>query len=117
LLLLDLRQGVVVLRAFGPVIQLGIPERHLERAVPHECFDHLQRGAGIEELGGKGIKPRQRILYAGAEINRLYPGCSISMRGIRVKRDNGVSVMYPEELDSAKSSVTLQSTDRHGILG
>jgi hypothetical protein len=28
-----------------------------------------------------------------------------------------VSVMYPEELDSAKSSVTLQRTDRHGILG
>ena len=25
--------------------------------------------------------------------------------------------MYPEELDSAKSSVTLQRTDRHGILG
>ena len=24
-------------------------------------------------------KPRQRILYAGAEINRLYPRCSISM--------------------------------------
>jgi hypothetical protein len=28
-----------------------------------------------------------------------------------------VSVMYPEELDSATSSVTLQRTDRHGILG
>jgi hypothetical protein len=25
------------------------------------------------------FKPRQRILYAGAELNRLYPGCSISM--------------------------------------
>ena len=24
-------------------------------------------------------KPRQRILYAGAELNRLYPECSISM--------------------------------------
>ena len=44
--------------AFGPVIQLGIPERHLERAVPHEFFDHLQRGAGIEELGGKGMPQR-----------------------------------------------------------
>ena len=28
-----------------------------------------------------------------------------------------VSVMYAEELNSAKSSVTLRSTDRHGILG
>jgi hypothetical protein len=55
LLLLDLRHSVVVLRAFGPVIQLGIPERHLERTVPHAFFDHLQRGAGIEELGGKGM--------------------------------------------------------------
>jgi hypothetical protein len=26
-----------------------------------------------------GNKPRQRILYAGAELNRLYPECSISM--------------------------------------
>ena len=38
-------------------------------------------------------------------------------QGIRVKRDSVVSVMYPEGLDSAKSSVTLQRTDRHGILG
>jgi hypothetical protein len=28
-----------------------------------------------------------------------------------------VSVMYAEGLHSAMSSVTLQSTDRHGILG
>jgi hypothetical protein len=26
-----------------------------------------------------GAKPRQKILYAGAELNRLYPGCIISM--------------------------------------
>ena len=38
-------------------------------------------------------------------------------QGIRVERDTWVSVMYAEELNSAKSSVTLQSTDRHGILG
>ena len=31
------------------------------------------------------------------------------------KRDSWVSVMYAEELNSAKSSATLQSTDRHGI--
>jgi len=37
--------------------------------------------------------------------------------GIRLKRDSVVSVMYPEEPDSAKSSVTLQRTDRHEILG
>ena len=41
----------------------------------------------------------------------------MAMRSIRLKWDNRVSVVYPEELDSAKSSVILQSTDRHRILG
>jgi hypothetical protein len=42
---------------------------------------------------------------------------TVSSEGIRLKRDNWVSVRYAEELNSATSSVTLQSTDRHGILG
>src|SRR6266852_6159805 len=37
--------------------------------------------------------------------------------GIRLRRDNWVSVRYAEELNSTTSSVTLQRTDRHGILG
>ena len=37
--------------------------------------------------------------------------------GIHLRRDTLVSVMYAEALNSATSSVTLQSTDRHGILG
>jgi hypothetical protein len=37
--------------------------------------------------------------------------------GIRLRRDSWVSVMYAEALNSGKSSVTLQRTDRHGILG
>ena len=37
--------------------------------------------------------------------------------GIRLRRDNWVSVRYAEELNSGKSSVTPQRTDRHGILG
>jgi len=36
--------------------------------------------------------------------------------GIRLRRDNWVSVRYAEALNSGKSSVTLQRTDRHGIL-
>ena len=36
-----------------------------------------QRFASLADVVGR--KPRQRILYAGAEINRLYPGCRISM--------------------------------------
>ena len=50
-------------------------------------------------------------------IMHTPPNYVVEDGGIRVKRDNWMSVMYPEELDSAKSSVTLQSTDRHGILG
>ena len=38
-------------------------------------------------------------------------------RGSRLTRDSWVSVMYAEELNSAKSSVNLQRTDRHGMLG
>jgi len=41
----------------------------------------------------------------------------IQAGGIHVKRDSLVSVMYAEELNSITSSVTLQRTDRHGILG
>ena len=38
-------------------------------------------------------------------------------RGIRLRRDNWVSVRYAEELNSTTSSVTLQRADRHGIVG
>lgn len=38
------------------------------------------------------------------------------MVGIRLRWDNWVSVRDAEELDSAKSSVTLQRTDRQGIV-
>jgi hypothetical protein len=38
-------------------------------------------------------------------------------KGIRLRRDNLVSVMYSAGLNSAKSSATFQRTDRHGILG
>ena len=37
--------------------------------------------------------------------------------GIRLRRDNWVSVRYAEELHAGKSSVRLQRADRHGILG
>jgi hypothetical protein len=38
-------------------------------------------------------------------------------QGIRLRRDNWVSVRYAEELNSGQSSVLLQRADRHGILG
>jgi hypothetical protein len=37
-------------------------------------------------------------------------------RAMRLRRDSWVSVMYAEELNSTKSSDSLQRTDRHGIL-
>ena len=37
-------------------------------------------------------------------------------RGIHVRRDDLVSVMYSAELHSATSSITRQRTDQHGIL-
>src|SRR6058998_3052542 len=46
-----------------------------------------------------------------------FPPLGLSFRGIRLRRDSGVSVMYAEELHSTTSSVTLQRTDRHEILG
>ena len=41
---------------------------------------------------------------------------SCKNRGIHVRRDDLVSVMYSAELNSATSSITRQRTDRHGIL-
>jgi hypothetical protein len=41
----------------------------------------------------------------------------LEILGIDLKRDSLTSVMYAEALNSATSSVTLQGTDRHGILG
>ena len=51
----DLRHGLVVWGPLGPVIELGIAEGDVEGAVPHELFDDLQRGPGIEELGSQGL--------------------------------------------------------------
>jgi hypothetical protein len=47
---------------------------------------------------------------------------SVQMRqqdgmGSHLRRDNVVSVLYSEGLNSTKSSVFLQRTDRHGIVG
>jgi len=41
----------------------------------------------------------------------------LGIPGIGLTRDNVASVRYAEGLNSSKSSVPLQSTDRHDILG
>jgi hypothetical protein len=50
------------------------------------------------------------------EVEGHYPPTR-QQQGIRLRRDNRVSVRYAEELNSTKSSGILQRTDRHGILG
>ena len=59
------------------------------------------------------LKPYLRVFRGLSKTNLSgYVG----FLGIRVKRDKWVSVRYAKELNSAKSSVILQRTDRHGIL-
>src|SRR5213594_1065555 len=50
------------------------------------------------------------------ELIASFQECTCSP-GKGLRRDNWVSVRYAEALNSTTSSVTLQSTDRHGILG
>jgi hypothetical protein len=52
---------------------------------------------------------------ASKQIQKL--GLGKQFEGIRLRRDNWVSVRYAEELHSGKRSVTPQRTDRHGIWG
>jgi hypothetical protein len=63
-------------------------------------------------------KIQQALTEAAVGILLLSPAFFDSWHmGIRLRRDSWVSVMYAEELNSTKSSVSLQRTDRHGILG
>ena len=49
-------------------------------------------------------------------INALNLVDGVFVRGIHVRRDDLVSVMYSAELNAATSSIIRQRTDRHGIL-
>src|SRR5207248_125459 len=52
-----------------------------------------------------------------AKLLTLPETLVLTNRGIRLTRDSEVSVVYAEGLNSTTSSVMLQSTDRHGIVG
>jgi UDP-N-acetyl-D-mannosaminuronate dehydrogenase len=62
-------------------------------------------------LGYVGLPLALGFVMAGYRVT------GIDTEGICLRRDSGVSVMYAEALNSTTSSVTLQRTDRHGILG
>ena len=57
------------------------------------------------------------ILQGPTHVLAAFFDLNVLIVGIHVKRDSWVSVMYAEELNSGKSSVTLQRTDRHGSMG
>jgi hypothetical protein len=44
----------------------------------HSMREHVLLPQAVLHAREHAYKPRQRILYAGAELNRLYPGYSIS---------------------------------------
>ena len=73
---------------------------------------------GEAERPTSGACPAPRPSPCGRGIGHRSPQqCRhLERRGIRLRRDSWVSVMYAEELNSTTSSVTLQSTDRHEIL-
>jgi hypothetical protein len=90
------------------------------RDVAHE----LLRATGIEILRTQVRRKREwGTIYHGFRPQFLTRSIFLRgapqfiTKGIRLRRDSWVSVMYAEDLNSAKSSVTLQSTDRHGIWG
>ena len=63
------------------------------------------------------IKVFAYLLALRLKAQGVFSKLTITEMGIHVKRDSWVSVMYAEELNSGKSSVTLQRTDRHGSMG
>jgi hypothetical protein len=50
-------------------------------------------------------------------LTDFFASDAIEAAGSYLRRDNVVSVLYSEGLNSTKSSVFLQRTDRHGIVG
>jgi hypothetical protein len=60
---------------------------------------------------------RRSLKQTRAQFEQLRQRWSSLQPGMGLTRDSVVSVMYAEELNSATSSVTLQRTDRHGIVG
>src|SRR5262249_59167959 len=104
-----------------------IPERLTDEPLhrPDLAALHLQ-GYRFDGFAGEGTElPHHRVeklvpwFLPGKTRpkGRMEPTEFVHKRGSHVARDSWVSVLYPEGLNSAKSSGTLQRTDRHGIVG
>jgi len=63
--------------------------------------------------------PKVTFVLGLSGSGKTYHGKKIAKenKGIRLRRDSWMSVMYAEGLNSITSSATLQRTDRHEILG
>jgi hypothetical protein len=86
-------------------------------------YSYAHKDESLRDELAKHLSPLQRrgLLYAWRD-RRIPHGSEWDPEikqhlGIRLRRDSLVSVRYAEELNSTTSSVTLQRTDRHGILG
>ena len=78
-------------------------------------FRHLQRGKALEEMvfvEGHDLLALEGTGYFSS--NDIH--CDSCLEATSLTRDTLVSVRYSEELNSSKSSATLQRTDRHGIV-
>ena len=78
---------------------------------PTEPLDAHRPKPGLHLAFGKGARLDHRVAALGG-----MAVCILGL-GIGVRWGNWVSVSYAHELNSSKSSTTLQSTDRHDILG
>jgi transposase len=69
---------------------------------------HIDRFARVQDFASYC-----RLIKCAKESNGKQSGTS----GIRVRRDNQASVRYSERVNSGKSSVSLERTDRYEIVG
>jgi hypothetical protein len=83
------------------------------RFPPIELFECVVDPADLEAIYELESLTNDRLREEVGEL-QLVPSQD---RATSLTRDTLVSIMYSEELNSGKRSVTLQRTDRHGILG
>jgi hypothetical protein len=82
-------------------------EPFLEDSTSHRFMHPVEWRGGFHDME----------LFGKSKRAWLQTFLALPNGGIRLRRDSLVSVRYAEELNSTTSSVTLQRTDRHGILG
>ena len=93
------------------------------KSEPHEAVLLVLFGSRFVDSANVGLLHRTQHLcwyrrddFPDRRLGEYLRRLRALDRGIRLRRDSWVSVRYAEELNSGKSSVTPQRTDRHGIL-